>query len=424
MAGGHSHAHRAGDDVGVGSLARLILLGGLALAALATVVGLFQLWPDAKAVESAGSDLEFSAAGVSFPQATITEVLPPCDPASSETGHAPTDPTCGHLNARVTSGPDDGLEVLIPLVGPLADVGLTEGDGLQLVRIPQNERPALYSIFGVDRDQPLLVMALLFAVVVIAVAWFRGLFAIVGLAISGLLLVKFMLPSLLSGEPGLAVAMVGASAIMFVVLYLAHGPSVRTSTALAGTLFGIGITAAVAQIAVAASHLSGLGDGNSADLSSFVDDLNFQGLLTCAIIVAGLGVLNDVTITQSSAVWELRSAGPELSRTKIFGSAMRIGRDHIASTIYTIVFAYAGAGLSVLLMLFLYEQPLLDQLGREDIGAEVVRTLASAIGLVLAVPVTTAIAALTVAPATTLSASESRKDDSARLSGGARPDPS
>ena len=424
MAGGHSHAHRAGDDVGVGSLARLILLGGLALAALATVVGLFQLWPDAKAVESAGSDLEFSAAGVSFPQATISEVLPPCDPASSETGHAPTDPTCGHINARVTSGPDDGLEVLIPLVGPLADVGLTEGDGLQLMRIPQNKRPALYSIFGVDRDQPLLVMALLFAVVVIAVAWFRGLFAIVGLAISGLLLVKFMLPSLLSGEPGLAVAMVGASAIMFVVLYLAHGPSVRTSTALAGTLFGIGITAAVAQIAVGASRLSGLGDGNSADLSSFVDDLNFQGLLTCAIIVAGLGVLNDVTITQSSAVWELRSAGPELSRTKIFGSAMRIGRDHIASTIYTIVFAYAGAGLSVLLLLFLYEQPLLDQLGREDIGAEVVRTLASAIGLVLAVPVTTAIAALTVAPATTLSAPESRKHDSARLSGGARPDPS
>jgi len=134
-------------------------------------------------------------------------------------------------------------------------------------------------------------------------------------------------------------------------------------------------------------------------LSSLVGQLNFQGLLTCATIVAGLGVLNDVTITQSSAVWELRAAAPELSRRELFGSAMRIGRDHIASTIYTIVFAYAGAALSVLLVLFLYERPILDLLGTEDIAAEVVRTLASSIGLVLAVPITTAIATLTVSGA-------------------------
>ena len=397
MAGGHSHVHRAADEVGVDSLARLILLGGLALAAIATVVGLFLLWPDAKAVESAGNDMEFGATGVSFPDATITGVLPPCE--TSENGQASTDPTCGQLSARVTSGPDDGLEVQMPLVGPLADVGLVKGDGVQLVRIPQNEGPALYSMFGVDRGQPLLVMALLFAVVVIAVARLRGFLAIVGLGFSGLVLVKFMLPALLSGESGVGVAIVGASAIMFVVLYVAHGPSVRTSTALAGTLVGVGITAAVALVAVDANRLSGVGDEDSADLSSLVGDLEFQGLLTCAIIVAGLGVLNDVTITQSSSVWELRAAGPELSRAQIFGSAMRIGRDHIASTIYTIVFAYAGAGLSVLLMLFLYDQPLLDLLGQEDIAAELVRTLASAIGLVLAVPVTTAIAVLTVAPA-------------------------
>jgi uncharacterized membrane protein len=110
-------------------------------------------------------------------------------------------------------------------------------------------------------------------------------------------------------------------------------------------------------------------------------------------------VLNDVTITQASAVWELRAAGPELSRRRLFTSGMRIGRDHIASTIYTIVFAYAGAALSVLLLIFLYERPVLDLLGTEDITTELVRSLASATGLVLTVPVTTAIAALTVAGA-------------------------
>ena len=117
------------------------------------------------------------------------------------------------------------------------------------------------------------------------------------------------------------------------------------------------------------------------------------------MIVAGLGVLNDVTITQSSAVWELRDAAPQMSRARIFASGMRIGRDHIASTIYTIVFAYAGTALAALLLISLYDRPLLDVLSDEIIAEEIIRTLASAIGLVLAVPVTTAIAAATVASA-------------------------
>jgi uncharacterized membrane protein len=208
-----------------------------------------------------------------------------------------------------------------------------------------------------------------------------------------------MLPALLTGEPAVAVALVGAAAIMFVVLYLAHGPSIRTSTALAGTLVGVGITAVLAHWSVGANRLSGVGDEAGAILTSLVGGLDFRGLLTCAIVIAGLGVLNDVTITQSSAVWELRAAAPELSRRTLFRSAMRIGRDHIASTIYTIVFAYAGAALSVLLVLYLYQRPVLDLLGTEEIAAEVVRTLASSIGLVLAVPITTAIAALTVSGA-------------------------
>jgi len=116
------------------------------------------------------------------------------------------------------------------------------------------------------------------------------------------------------------------------------------------------------------------------------------------VIVAGLGVLNDVTITQASAVWELRSASQEMSRRQLFVSAMRIGRDHIASTIYTIVFAYAGTALPVLLLLYFYQRPVLELLSTEDIAEEIVRTLASAIGLVLAVPITTAIAVATVAP--------------------------
>ncbi len=245
-----------------------------------------------------------------------------------------------------------------------------------------------------------------FVVVVALVARLRGLLALVGLGISGLVIVRFMLPALLTGEPGVAVALVTGSAIMYIVLYLAHGVSIRTSTALAGTLGGIVMTAALAEGAVRTSHLSGVSDETGQLLTGYVGGLDFPALLMGAIVIAGLGVPNDVTITQSSAVWELRAAAPDLPRMELFRSAMRIGRDHIASTIYTIVFAYAGAALSVLLLLYLYKLPPLDLLGTEDIATEVARTLCSAIGLVLAVPLTTAIAASTVSKARSVAGGE------------------
>ena len=124
--------------------------------------------------------------------------------------------------------------------------------------------------------------------------------------------------------------------------------------------------------------------------------MSLQELLIAAVVIAGLGVLNDVTITQASSVWELRAAAPAISRSRLFSGAMRIGRDHIASTIYTIAFAYAGTALTLLLAVSLYDRSWFDLLGTEEIAEELVRSFASTIGLVLAVPVTTAIAVATV----------------------------
>jgi uncharacterized membrane protein len=275
---------------------------------------------------------------------------------------------------------------------------LRVGDRVTLVAIPGDGVPTLAWV-GVDRTVPIGWMAGLFVLVVGLIARLRGLLALVGLAVAGAVVAYFMLPALLTGESGLAVALVGSSAIMFVVLYLAHGASVRTSTALAGTLFGLGVTAVLGLTAIQVARLTGLGDEAGNLLRVQAPDLDFRGVLTCAVIVAGLGVLNDVTITQSSAVWELRDAAPGLSRPQLFASGMRIGRDHLASSIYTIVFAYAGAALASLLLISIFDRPLLDVLSAEVIAEEVMRTLASAIGLDLAVPATTLVAALTVGPA-------------------------
>jgi uncharacterized membrane protein len=238
-----------------------------------------------------------------------------------------------------------------------------------------------------------------FVVVVVLVAGRRGIMAVLGLVVSAATLYWFLLPALLSGSNGLAVACVSASAIMFVVLYSTHGWSLRTSTALAGTLVGIALTAGIGTVVIDGAHLTGIPDETGSMLSSFAGGgLDFQGLLACGLVLAGLGVLNDVTITQASSVWELRAAAPQAPRRQVFAGAMRIGRDHIASTIYTIVFVYAGAALVVLMLLYVYDRPPLDLVSSELLGEEIVRTFASAIGLVLAVPVTTAIAALIAGP--------------------------
>ncbi|GAB3871348.1 YibE/F family protein [Terrabacter terrigena] len=416
MAGGHSHTHShdgpgSRGSVAVSVLARVGLTLLLVAAAAVTVFGVVRYWPDDARTANQVGATAYAAPGVTFPVAEVTKVLPACEGADAATGAKPAagqggdvvsaDATCGAVTVQLehptaTSG-DVRPTVSVSVPPAVSTSGLQPGDTVQLLRIPGGKsQPESYSFLQVQRGAPLSLMLALFLVVVAVVARWRGVLALAGLGFGGLVVVKFMLPALISGQSGLLVALIGSSAIMFVVLYLAHGLSVRTSTALAGTLFGVAITAGLGLLAVDLARLSGVADDEGALVAGFVTSLKPQELLTCAIIVAGLGVLNDVTITQSSAVWELRAAAPSLGRRELFRSGMRIGRDHIASTIYTIVFAYAGAALPVLLLLFLYERPVLDLLQTESMSEEIVRTLASAIGLVLAVPVTTAIAALTV----------------------------
>ena len=367
----------AGFDVAPGP--RRVLLGVLALALIATLVGLVTLWPDGDRVREIRGQTSFAAPGVTYPSGEVRS-------ASKDA-----------LRVRVVDGPDAGTVVTVDVPPEVARSGLGRGDAVRLIATPgQDGQPDRFSYFGTERGSTLWLLLALFAVVVIGVARWRGLLAIGGLALGGAVIWWFMLPALLVGESGVLVGLTGSAAIMLVVLYTTHGVSMRSSAALAGTLAGLSVTAALALVAIGATHLTGISDESGGILASYAGDLSFQGLLACAMIVAGLGVLNDVTITQASAVWELRGASAAMSRTALFRSGMRIGRDHIASTIYTIAFAYAGAALTVLLVIQLYSPPLAELLTTEEIAQEIVRTLVSSVGLVLAVPLTTLVAVLTV----------------------------
>nr|BFF16793.1 hypothetical protein GCM10025730_03140 [Promicromonospora thailandica] len=207
-----------------------------------------------------------------------------------------------------------------------------------------------------QRELPVALLAVAYALVVLLVARWRGLAAMAGLGLAFVVLLGFTLPALLAGQHALGVALVTASLIMFATLYLAHGLSARTSTALLGTLVGLALTAGIAAWASGAAQITGTTDEASAFLPSSAPGADLRGIALCGIVLAGLGVLNDVTITQASAVWELRAVAPAASRAELFASAMRIGRDHIASTVYTIAFAYVGAALPLLMMVWLVDQ--------------------------------------------------------------------
>ncbi|PZA18993.1 YibE/F family protein [Modestobacter versicolor] len=371
---------------------------------LATLVGLGLLWPGGEKTAAQQAAESFLPPGTTYPEATIATLE--TFQCAEATGNAPAQ-TCGTAVMVIADGESAGDYVQVEVPPEVIAEGVRVGDELVLNRDPGVDTgQATYAFQDFPRSTPIIVLALAFTLVVGAVARLRGLLALLGLGFAFVVLLQFMLPALLEGSSPIWVSLVGSSAIMFVVLYLAHGFSARTTTALLGTLFGLALSALLGSLAVAAAKLTGFASEDTVQLLQFDPTLDFSGLVLAATVVAGLGILNDVTITQSSAVWQLHEAAPTAGWRELFGRGMSIGRDHIASTIYTIVFAYAGAALPLLLLFDLYERPFWTVLTGSVIGEEVVRTLVGGIALVLAVPVTTLIGALvaTVSTVTTAAA--------------------
>jgi uncharacterized membrane protein len=197
------------------------------------------------------------------------------------------------------------------------------------------------------------------------------------------------------------VALVASAAILYVVIYLAHGVSLRTSAALLGTLTSLLLAGLLSWAAIGVAHLTGLSQDQNADVAAYLGNVSITGLLLAGFIIGSLGVLNDVTVTQASAVFELANVGEGTSRRAVFLGAMRVGRDHIASTVYTLVLAYAGSSLPLLLLFSVANRSLGDVLTGESVAIEIVRSAVGGIALALSVPLTTAIAAVLATPGAT-----------------------
>jgi uncharacterized membrane protein len=367
-----------------------ILIVVLIPLAIWTLVGLIAFWPGDISRHVNSDVAGYSVPGISYPTARVTGIKEiSCEGLSGSTPGV-GDARCADVTSELLDGDEKGKAVTVPITAAIYSSGVEVGQVIKLVRVPQSgDQPAQYQFSDFQRSTPLLVVALIFAVVVVVVARWRGFAALIGLGFAGFILVTFMFPALIAGSNPMMVGLIGSSAIMFVALYAAHGFSARTTTALVGTLFGLILIALLGYVTTKWLHLTGVAAEDDYVLAAAAPDLELTSVVICGIIVAGLGVLNDVTITQASAVWELADQGA--THKHLFSRAMRIGRDHIASTVYTIAFATAGASLGVFLLIKINNRPLLDVLLTERFAAEVLSILVGSIGLVLAVPLTTAV---------------------------------
>jgi uncharacterized membrane protein len=302
-------------------------------------------------------------------------------------------PRCVSASFRLLDGPDAGGVTTIEL-SPRAPRTASLGIGDRVVLGHQPQVPGFEYVF-LDRDRrsSLVVLAGIFVIAVLALGRWRGLSSLVGLAATLAVVFAFVVPSILEGRDPLAVSVAGAVTIAFAALYLSHGFNTRTTVALVGTLGGLIVAAALAMLFMGAAQITGLATEEALVLAAVGSDLDLRGLILGGMMIGALGAIDDMTVTQVSAVWELRDVDPTVSPRRLTRAGLRIGRDHVASTVNTLVLAYAGASMPLLVLFVLSDQPAGIVANGEIVATEIVRTLVGSIGLVASVPIATILAA-------------------------------
>ncbi len=253
----------------------------------------------------------------------------------------------------------------------------------------------ILTVYFVDfeRGTSLAWLAGIFAAVILIMSRWKGLRSILSLAFSLFVIIGYIIPHILAGEDPLRVSITGSVILLAVTLYLTYGWNLKTHAAVLSMILVLLLTGSLAVLFVFFTRLTGSGDENALFLLQMLNtQINLRGLLLGGMIIGALGVLDDLVTTQASAVFELHKANPSLSFRGLFRSAMRIGQDHVAATVNTLVLAYAGAALPMLLMFSLGRGNYGFLVNFEFIAEEIVRTLVGSLGLVAAVPLTTAIA--------------------------------
>lgn len=384
----HDHSLHADHDWDLGPRVERAVWVAVVAWGVATVLGLLLLWPgdDRPIAYDSGDRVQAQVVGVTVQPCAGTQASDLVD--------------CRSLSLLLTSGPTAGETVTLELAVTAGEGRVpTTGDEVVLALDVADDGTELYSFLDYQRSSALVVLVVLFCLAVLVFGRWKGLGALAGLAVSVIVLVAFVLPALLEGSNPVLVAIVGASIIAYASLYLAHGFNAATNVALLSTLMSLALTGMLAWVFIEMATLTGLSDENALFLDALGVRLDMRGLLLAGIVIGSLGVLDDVTVTQVSAVGALRRTAPDASTADLYRRAIVIGRDHVSSTVNTLFLAYAGAALPLLLLFSQTGRSVGGAVTGEDVAIEVVRTLVGSIGLIASVPISTWLAASLVSRA-------------------------
>lgn len=390
MSAGHSHGTGEVEDPTPGRARRVVAVVAAVIAALAVVL-VVVTWPD-----EAAEDVGYQPFAATLFDAEITAAEEvPCQGVPVE-DQPEIETTCLVLELTLQEGPDEGETATLNYNEVPGSTALEVGDQIVAGYSPEAAPEFRYYFADFQRETPLLLLFVLFAVAVLLLGRFGGFRALLGAAASLVVIVQYLIPALLAGTTPVLAALVAAGLVAVLALYLTHGVSNRTNVAFLGTVASLGLTALLAAVFVAATNLTGLAEEDVTFLQLGDASIDVRGLLLAGIVIGALGVLDDVTVTQVSAVWELHATDPHQPGHSLYRSAITIGRDHIASTVNTLVLAYVGAALPLLLLFEQADQPFGRILTGEAVATEIVRALVGSIGLVASVPITTGLAVLVV----------------------------
>jgi uncharacterized membrane protein len=352
---------------------------------VATVVGLLALWPDGSSDRKLGHAL-------SAPTFTA-EVLA----VEAVRCQGPQAAGCATVKSKLEEGPDKGRIVGLTTGGTLSDPQFERGDRVRLTKtaIPKGSPPGVepYSFSDYERRAPMLWLLIGFAAIVVVFGRLRGLMSLAGLGVSVGVIALFIVPAILDGRSPLLVALVGSMAVMFATMGLAHGVGAKSAAAALGTTAALLLTAGLAVLFTNMANITGFSSEEATLLQGTVGKLSIEGLVLAGIVIAALGVLDDLTVSQASAVLALRRANPTHGARALYRGAITIGRDHVAATVNTLVLAYVGSSLPILLIFSVGNTPFADAINSESVSEQVIGTLVGSIGLIAAVPLTTGIAA-------------------------------
>lgn len=304
------------------------------------------------------------------------------------------------IDVRLTEGSASGSVVTVEEEAIDAIGGIREfhpGDRVLVsyTRAPDGSDRAY--IVEYVRNTRLALLAAAFAVAIGLVGGIQGLRSLLGMGLSFLIILRFTIPHILAGNNPILVGVLGAMMVLVGTLYLSHGFNLKTTAALAGTVVALALTGVLGQAMISWLRLTGLNTEEAASVGIQTGGVvQLTGLLLAGLLIGTLGVLDDVAVAQASAVFELHDADPRQGTRALITRGMRIGRDHIASTVNTLFLAYAGASLPLLILLSGRPEPLGTLINREFIAADIMQALVGSLGLVAAVPVTTALAAALV----------------------------